>query len=752
MEGATASGDAPAGIETPKQVSAARRWLLRGLGARLVLAQLLVAFTLLAFAAIAQRELEEAQTRIEGVYEHRVVPLRKLWLLLDHFAVDFVDAVHKVADGSLSPKAGAERLRRVSQTAEVGFREAEARMTSPLARAELHTLRPLLSRAQESLTEALGMMSREDVEGLARWRRTELYSRVDPLTAGLQRKLGRDVAAAHGDVTDLRMDLTTAARRSVFWLALSGLFAVAVGVFVALRFVSSLQRIAHVAQSATAGHLEARVNLAGHDELSEMAGHVDHMIEAIERSQRELSMQSEQLRESEAEARAANVAKSAFLSNVSHELRTPLNVILGYVQVLERDANAPANHRRGLERIREAGNHLLELVEDLLGVTRAEAGELKLRHSVFSPLGLLQELQRMLGASARNKGLDFEVTVKGELPSAVLADRRRLFQILLNLTSNAIKFTSKGSVSICARYDDGKLHIEVKDTGPGISREEQTELFRTFAQGSLGERSGEGTGLGLFISRTLVRVMGGEIALQSELGSGSTFAFSVIAPLAESSELARGQANERRLAPGATLAPMLVVDDREANREVLRALLESAGIEVVEAENGRVALAKLRAQPTSLVWLDLKMPELDGFATLQAIRAEPALQTLPVVAITASAVDVDEARASELGFDALVVKPFRAHAIFDLVERVLPGVLADAGVASDTSASETVDVAGLSLESRARLLRLLELGEVQQASELVGSLGAEFGALKAEIDAFRTDALLAKLRVLARES
>ncbi|MGC4095284.1 MAG: ATP-binding protein [Polyangiaceae bacterium] len=607
----------PAAPLRPSERASGLRWTSRALGVRLVVAQLLVAATLLGVAWLAQREWRDADRRLTRVYAHRVVPLRSLWEVSDEFAIDFVDAVHKVADGSLAADVGAARLSRVRENTELRFRQAEALMTTPEERAELEAVRPLLEEAEHALAQAFELMARDDRAALHAYRINTLYAGVNPLTARMRRALTRDTASAYAELMALRVNLDASARRGLIGLAMTGLFAIVVGLVVAARFFSSLGQIARVAQTAAAGDLRARVRLRGRDELAEMARHVDHMIEASQQAQQALSVQSESLRASEAEARAASRAKSVFLSNVSHELRTPLNVILGYAQVLERDQGASADQRHGAKRIREAGAHLLELIDDLLGMTRLEANALVPIPKAFSPDALLDDLSRMLEPSARDKGLSFEVVGRGELPKALIADRRRLLQVLLNLAGNAIKFTPSGGVRVCAAYREARLVFEVRDSGPGVAPAERDKLFQSFEQGEQGRRSGEGTGLGLFISQGLVRAMGGDIELLPEEPHGCCFRFGIEAPLAD----------------------------------------------------------------------DTRAPE-------------PASQ--------------------------------------DEHEEKQP-------------APQPVDVSRLSPDARTHLLELLRAGDLNAASRFVSTQGAEFAPVKAQIDAFHADAVLDKLRLLARE-
>ena len=496
-----------------------------GLGARLLLAQVVVAVLVLLVAWLGRQQVGAVQNRLLRVYSHHVLPLTRLGEVADLFAIDFVDAVHKVSDGSLPPAEGARVLERVDRDAATKMYEADTLMAGSQERRALSALQPLVVQARQSASEAVALMRAGDVAGLRTWRATQLYRRVDPLTARLHAVVAEDTEAAHDEIVLLERTLRLTASRSTLALGLAGVFSILVGLYVASRFLASLRRIDTVVRAAAGGDLTRRVQLAGHDEASAMASNVDRMIDAIEHSQHALAEQANRLARSEAEARAASAAKSSFLSNVSHELRTPLNVILGYTELLRRDAGLTEEHQRGLFRVHEAGQHLLGLIDDVLGIAKMEAAVVGIQLSPFDPAALLDDVARMLRTRAKGKAIALDTQTIGKVPAAVMGDRRRLLQVLLNLGGNAVKFTSQGEVGISMQWNDERLAFAVVDSGPGISEADQAILFQTFSQGEHGRSSGEGTGLGLHISQSLVRLMGGEITVESRVGHGARFAF-----------------------------------------------------------------------------------------------------------------------------------------------------------------------------------------------------------------------------------
>jgi CheY-like chemotaxis protein/anti-sigma regulatory factor (Ser/Thr protein kinase) len=318
----------------------------------------------------------------------------------------------------------------------------------------------------------------------------------------------------------------------------------------------------------------------------------------------------------------------------------------------------PTNARTYVDRIAASGQALLSVVNDILDFSKLDADRIELDPHPFDPSALVAETLDLVGAEAARKGLHLSKLVQGELPAAVLADSARIRQVLLNLLTNAIKFTDKGGVTVTARYlpEQAGLHIAVTDTGVGVPKDRQDRLFQRFSQvdGSITRRYG-GTGLGLAICKRLTEMMGGEIGVQSQEGEGSSFWFTVDAPPAE---LAQATAQVEEPDYGLGEARILVVDDVAMNRELVRIMLAPFGYDLVEAANGAEAVAAAMAGAFDLILMDLQMPGMDGLAATRAIRQACDLnRKTPILALSANVLPVHLAECAEAGMDDHIAKP-----------------------------------------------------------------------------------------------
>ena len=363
-------------------------------------------------------------------------------------------------------------------------------------------------------------------------------------------------------------------------------------------------------------------------------------------------------------AEAATLAKGEFLANMSHEIRTPLTSIIGFSTLLKEAAELPENARHYVQRISTAGQSLLSVVNDILDFSKLEAGQLELDPHPFDPSAFVLETTQLLAVQAANKGLDWRLEFDGALPGLVLADSARLRQVLLNLLGNAIKFTPKGGVLIRVGYEpagSGRLSVSVVDTGVGIPAERRDRLFQRFSQvdGSVSRIHG-GTGLGLAICKSLVELMGGEIGVASEEGGGSTFWFSVEAPLAEAAQVEPATENETPADESGTWRPahILIVDDLAVNRELVRAMLTPFGHTFEEAENGADAVRAALRSSFDLILMDLQMPGMDGFEAARTIRATAVLnRATPIIALSANVLPAHVVASQAAGMDDHLGKP-----------------------------------------------------------------------------------------------
>ena len=388
----------------------------------------------------------------------------------------------------------------------------------------------------------------------------------------------------------------------------------------------------------------------------------------------------EQLLKPNEQADAASHAKSTFLANMSHELRTPLNAVLGFAALLGRDADATAGQMEKLDIIVSSGEHLLSMINDILDLSKIEAGQVGLRASEFDLKALVAEISEMMRSRAGEKGLGFRLDADDIGLPYLCADVGKLRQILLNLLSNAVKFTREGEIQLRCRTEPlpdepSRCHVllEVADTGPGIPASMQARIFEPFVQG-VGVATRKGTGLGLSISRNLVELMGGTIALESAEGEGSLFRVRLPAAIVESAPATASVQVRPRvigIAPGQGPKRILVVDDSLENRLVLKALLEGVGFLVSEAANGREALRAVDEESPDFVWMDMRMPEMDGYEAARRLRQRPNADALPVVALTASAFSEQRPDILAAGCDDMVAKPYQEHEIFDVMARFL---------------------------------------------------------------------------------
>ncbi|MGZ6125616.1 MAG: hybrid sensor histidine kinase/response regulator, partial [Myxococcales bacterium] len=401
-------------------------------------------------------------------------------------------------------------------------------------------------------------------------------------------------------------------------------------------------------------------------DLAEQAAALEAQGEELKAQKQELSLKNE-------EVEKADRLKSEFLANMSHELRTPLNAVIGFSELLLEDGkDLDVTRRKWVEDIQESGRHLLVLINRVLDLAKIEAGHATFSLEPVEAADAVAAASSLIQPAAQKKGIRLSILEGGAF--SVKADRVRLQQVLLNLLANAVKFSPQGSeIQVGFAREGGCLRFWVKDEGPGIHAETQKRLFAPFFQAeSPLVKKHEGTGLGLAISRRLVEQQGGSIAVESALGSGSTFSFSL--PLADSPDAAPvAAAPEAPAFPGGTRPTILVVDDHDLNRELAREILERRGCRVLLAQGGEQALSLALAQPPDLVLMDLAMPGKDGFAVAGELRRDRRTMAIPLVALTALAMPGDDARVRAAGFDGYIPKPLQRGALDAILARFFGG-------------------------------------------------------------------------------
>ena len=400
----------------------------------------------------------------------------------------------------------------------------------------------------------------------------------------------------------------------------------------------------------------------------------------VDQRTEELACSNEQLRLSNEAAEAANQAKSTFLANMSHELRTPLNAILGFPRILAQDQDATADQQEKLAIINRSGQHLLSMINDVLDLSKIEAGRVELREDPFDLVALIEEISAMIQSRASEKGISVAVEAETESFPHVKADVGKLRQILINLLSNAVKFTDEGGVTI--RCITGpipeetkrcQIVIEVEDTGLGIDPSIQAKIFDPFVQG-IDAPVRKGTGLGLSICKKYAIFLGGTIELESEVGKGSLFRVRLPAEIAKAAEVKPHIDDKPRvigLAPTQKTWRILVADDNWENLLLLKSVLEEVGFFVLEAKNGKEAVAAFKKESPDFVWMDMRMPAMDGYEAVRQIRQCSDSDTVPIIAITASAFGEQRQEILAAGCNDMVIKPFRAHEIFEMMGRFL---------------------------------------------------------------------------------
>ncbi|WP_186441055.1 HAMP domain-containing hybrid sensor histidine kinase/response regulator, partial [Desulfamplus magnetovallimortis] len=514
------------------------------------------------------------------------------------------------------------------------------------------------------------------------------------------------------------------------------LLSLIVAFFFGRRLARAISSVRDAAVDVTKGDLSRRIDLVQNrrDELGELAESFNIMTSRLETSYNALEQEIRIRKEAEKAADAANMAKSNFLANMSHELRTPLNAIIGFSQLMKNDTNSTSEQKERTGIILKSGMHLLVLINDILEVSKIEAGRLEIEISTFDLHQLINDVISMIEPRFANTELQLVKDIDPEIPVWFKGDQQKIKQVLINLFGNAVKFTKEGSVTlrvVCGQFfcfspeisgESGKSNVseiwseesekrdlpetrneserwndsdirsksgvsnesemsmfitfEVSDTGVGIAPEEKSKLFKKFSQTNTGIKSGEGTGLGLSISHEYVRLMEGELTVESDVGKGSTFRFTIpLQPVAVDESLGSSRQNSTlrvsTIAPGQKHFRILVVEDNAENRNLLLQLLLDAGFQVRSAENGLKGVELFESWHPHLIWMDIRMPVMDGYEASRRIKESDNGKNVVIIALTASVFEEQKHKILSAGCDDFIRKPFLTEDIFDAISRHL---------------------------------------------------------------------------------
>ncbi|OKH19729.1 hypothetical protein NIES208_00960 [[Limnothrix rosea] IAM M-220] len=501
--------------------------------------------------------------------------------------------------------------------------------------------------------------------------------------------------------SDFMAQIHQSARQTVFLCTVAFITALALGIWTSRWVLAPILRLNKISQGLADGNWQQEIKSDRRDELGQLTEAIAQMaaqlktaftdLEArVDRRTADLAKSNAALSAAKEKAEVANQAKSHFLAQMNHELRTPLNAILGFIQILQRSPNLDAEEQENLDIMQRSGEHLLDLINTILDLSKIEAGEMKLQRQPTNLHEICHDLSSLFSAQTRAKKLDFVLTLPDNLPQFVLLDPQKTRQVLLNLLGNAVKFTRQGFIALTLtelsrQPDTITLEFTVTDTGAGIAKEDQKNVFQPFQQSESGLKLTGGTGLGLTISQQFLQLMGSDLLLQSTEGKGSSFSFSLRLPIVESRRITPSKKLAQIPAADQSQYKILIVDDSPINRLLFKRLLTPFKFQIAEAKDGQQAIAQWQAWQPDLIFMDLLMPVMNGKEATHTIRQAPQGDQVTIIACSASLEIKDTQAFLHQGFDDVLTKPFRTGDVFQILKNYLAIALVDTETTSTTN-------------------------------------------------------------------
>ncbi|MEA5470490.1 ATP-binding protein [Spirulina sp. 06S082] len=590
--------------------------------------------------------------------------------------------------------------------------------------------------------------------------------------------------------------------RTVVLCGLALMVAIASGLWTSRRISRSLLQLTQATQDFAVGNLDRSLKPTRIREVETLSESFRQMAQSLLEAEKLRQNYQQDLERQVAEktgslqstlkelifardkAEVANRAKSTFLANMSHELRSPLNAVLGFSQLMLRSQKLSSEEQENISIINRSGEYLLTLINNVLDLSKIEAGKISLNPQSFDLYRLLNEIEDIFSLRAESKQLQLLFEWDRNTPQYITTDPIKLRQVLINLLNNALKFTSEGGVSLRITATNPEqlsvvnrntidthknknnqqqttIKFEIEDTGEGIAEEEIDLLFEAFGQTQTGKNSQEGTGLGLPISRKFVQLMGGDITVSSQVGIGTIFAFDIQVQIVTAKDIENREEKSRviGLKSSDSHYKILVVDDKEVNRKLLIKLLQPLGFELQEASNGKEAIAIWENWEPHLIWMDMRMPVMDGYETVQYIKSTTRGQATAVIALTASVLEEEKIITLSAGCDDFVRKPFRESTIFEIMAKHLgiSYLYAEDSLSEETKPTYSLTTESLEVMSVDWLTRVYQaalsledyliLSLIAEIPEQHRSLG---DALTDLVNQFRCDAIASLIKPLLK--